>query len=191
LSKGRLEAFSDAIIAIVMTIMVLELAPPAGSQLTSLLPLLPKLLTYALSFIFLAIYWVNHHHLFQAVERINGVVLWANIGLLFWLSLIPFVTAWSGDHASEPFPVAVYGTVLILAAIAYYILVRALLAVHPPGSPLATAIGRDVKGRVSLLLYAAAIPACFLSTVLGWALYIAVALIWLVPDTRIEERLNR
>ena len=145
--KGRLEAFSDAIIAIIMTIMVLELAAPAGSDLPSLSPLLPKLLTYALSFIFLAIYWVNHHHLFQAVERVNGAVLWANIGLLFWLSLVPFVTAWAGDNAAAPVPVAVYGAVLILAAIAYFILVRTLPPCIQPGLPCPMPSGTISKAR--------------------------------------------
>jgi len=173
-----------------MTIMVLELAGPGGSDITSLAPLLPKLLTYALSFLFLAIYWVNHHHLFQAVERVNGAVLWANVGLLFWLSLVPFVTAWAGDNGAKPVPVAIYGTILILAAIAYFILVRTLLSVHPSGSRLASAIGRDVKGKVSLLIYAVAIPASFLSTLIGWSLYVVVALLWLVPDRRIESALG-
>lgn len=190
MSKHRLEAFSDAIIAIIMTIMVLELSAPAGADFRSLVPLLPKVLAYALSFLFLGIYWVNHHHLFQAVERVNGAVLWANMGLLFWLSLVSFVTAWAGDHASAPVPVAVYGTVLILAAIAYFILVRTLLAVHPRGSPLATAIGSDFKGKVSVLIYAAGIAASFLSTVVAWSLYVVVALIWLVPDRRIENTLR-
>ncbi len=190
MSKGRVEAFSDAIIAIIMTIMVLELVAPAGSDIKSLAPLIPKLLAYALSYLFLAIYWVNHHHLFQAVERVSGGVLWANMGLLFWFSLIPFVTAWAGDHSAAPVPVAIYGVVLLLAAIAYYILVRALLRIHPGESPLAKAIGRDFKGMVSVLIYALAIPASFLSTFAGWALYFVVALIWLVPDTRIESVLR-
>ncbi len=190
MSKSRVEAFSDAIIAIIMTIMVLELAAPAGSDINSLAPLVPKLLAYALSYLFLAIYWVNHHHLFQAVERVSGGVLWANVGLLFWLSLIPFVTAWAGDHSTAPIPVAIYGTILLLAAIAYYILVRALLRIHTGESPLAKAIGRDFKGKVSVLIYALAIPASFLSTYAGWALYFVVALIWLVPDKRIESVLK-
>jgi len=173
-----------------MTIMVLELAAPKGSDITSLVPLLPKFLTYALSFLLLAIYWVNHHHLFQAVERVNGAVLWANVGLLFWLSLIPFVTAWAGDNAAKPVPVAIYGTILVLAAIAYFILVQTLLALHPSGSSLASAIGRDVKGKLSLLIYALAILASFFSTLVGWSLYIAVALIWLVPDRRIENTIG-
>jgi len=190
LSKSRLEAFSDAILAIVMTIMVLELTAPPGSDIASLRPLLPKLLSYTLSFLFLAIYWVNHHHLFQAVERVNGAVLWANVGLLFWLSLVPFVTAWAGDNGAKPVPVAIYGAILLLAAIAYFILVRTLLAVHPSGSQLANAIGRDVKGKVSVLIYAVAIPTSFLSTIVGWSLYVAVALVWLVPDRRIESTLR-
>jgi uncharacterized membrane protein len=190
MSKGRLEAFSDAIIAIIMTIMVLELAAPAGSDLRSLSPLLPKLLTYALSFVFLAIYWVNHHHLFQAVERVNGAVLWGNIGLLFWLSLVPFATAWAGDNAAAPVPVAVYGAVLILAAIAYFIVVRTLLALHPVGSPLSSAIGNDFKGKASVVIYAIAVGSSFLSTLIGWSLYVVVALIWLVPDRRIENTLG-
>ncbi len=190
MSKGRLEAFSDAIIAIIMTIMVLELAAPTGSSLSALVPLLPKFMAYGLSYVFLAIYWVNHHHLFQAVERVSGGVLWANVVLLFWLSLIPFVTAWAGDHSSAPIPVAVYGVVLILAGIAYYVLVRALLRVHPNESPLVKAIGRDFKGKVSVVIYTLAIPASFLSPIVGWALYFVVALIWLVPDKRIESVLR-
>ncbi len=190
MTKSRVEAFSDAIIAIIMTIMVLELSAPSGSSLASLTPLIPKFLAYALSYLFLAIYWVNHHHLFQAVERVSGGVLWANMVLLFWLSLIPFVTAWAGDNSMASIPVAVYGVVLLLAGIAYYILVRALLRVHPNESPLAKAIGRDFKGKVSLLIYALAIPASFLSTLAGWALYMVVALIWLVPDKRIENILR-
>jgi uncharacterized membrane protein len=132
----------------------------------------------------------DHHHLFQAVERVNGAVLWANIGLLFWLSLVPFVTAWAGDNATAPVPVAIYGTVLILAAITYFILVRTLLVLHPAGSRLANAIGNDFKGKISLLIYAIAIVGSFLSTLIGWSLYIAVALIWLVPDRRIENTLG-
>jgi uncharacterized membrane protein len=186
MSKGRLETFADAILAIIMTIMVLELATPRGTDLSALALVFPKLLTYALSFVFLGIYWVNHHHLFQAVERVNGAVLWANIHLLFWLSLVPFVTAWAGDNAKAPLPVATYGAVLLIAAIAYLIVVRCLLAIHPKDSPLATAIGRDTKGKVSVLLYVLAIPMCFLTTAFGWALYVVVALIWLVPDRRIE-----
>ncbi|MGH2627598.1 MAG: TMEM175 family protein [Anaerolineales bacterium] len=191
MTKGRLEAFSDAVIAIVLTIMVLELPSPEGSSLASLSPVAPKLLTYALSFVFLGIYWSNHHHLFQAVQRVNGAALWANLHLLFWLSLIPFVTGWAGDHSATSLPVALYGVVLIFAAMAYFILVRTLLAQHAGDSPLAAAIGRDTKGKTSLGLYAVAIPSSFLNPVVAWALYLAVALMWLVPDRRIERRLAR
>ncbi len=190
MSKGRLEAFSDAIIAIIMTIMVLELTAPGGANLAALAPLLPKFLAYALSYLFLAIYWVNHHHLFQAVERVSGGVLWANIMLLFWLSLVPFATAWAGDNYLAPIPVASYGLIMLLAAIAYFILVRSLLHVHPGESTLAKAIGADFKGKVSVVIYIVAIPASFLTTFLGWAIYIVVALIWLVPDKRIESNLR-
>lgn len=191
MTKGRIEAFSDAILAIIMTIMVLELSTPHGTGFPALHSMLPKLLTYALSFLLLAIYWVNHHHLFQAVEQVNGAVLWANVHLLFWLSLVPFVTAWAGDNALSPLPVAAYGTVLILAAFAYYILVRSLLKVHSKDAPLAVAIGRDVKGKVSVLLYALAIASCFITTYIGWGLIVVVALVWLVPDRRIEKNLPR
>ena len=190
MGKGRLEAFSDGVIAIIITIMVLELPHPEGVTVSALGPLVPKLLTYAFSFIFLGIYWVNHHHLLQAVQRVSGAVLWANLHLLFWLSLVPFVTAWAGDHGLVPLPVSVYGVVLLLSAVAYYILVRALLASHTRDSRLAVAIGSDAKGKISLLLYAAAIPACFVHPLLGWALYVTVALIWLVPDRRIERVLK-
>jgi len=187
LTKSRLEAFSDAVIAIIMTIMVLELRPPSGSTPASLASLAPKFLTYALSFLYLAIYWNNHHHLFQAVERVNGVVLWANIHLIFWLSLVPFVTAWAGDHPTVPLPVAIYGAVLILAAFAYYLLVPALLVLHASDSVLARAIGNDTKGKISLVIYALAILLSMMNTAVAWVLYLAVAAIWLVPDRRIER----
>jgi uncharacterized membrane protein len=191
MTKGRLEAFSDAIIAIVMTIMVLELRPPDGTGLAALAALTPKFVTYTLSFVYLAIYWNNHHHLFQAVQKVDGRVLWANMFLLFWLSMVPFVTAWAGDHATAPVPVAAYGVVLLLAAIAYYLLARALLAVHDQDSPLARAIEGGAKEKLSLALYAAAVPATFLTTWLGWAAYFAVAAIWLIPDSRIERTLRQ
>ncbi len=191
MGKGRLEAFSDAVIAIAMTIMVLELRPPQGSTLGSLTPLAPKLLTYALSFVFLGIYWNNHHHLFQAVRRVNGAVLWANLHLLFWLSLVPFVTGWAGDHSSASVPVGSYGAVLLLAAIAYFILVRALTSLHGHDSPLAAAIGSDAKGKVSVVVYATAIPTAFINPVLAWALYLIVALLWLVPDRRMEKAVGQ
>ena len=189
MSKGRLETFSDGVIAIIITIMVLELRAPSGATLRSLLPLTPGLLSYALSFVFLGIYWNNHHHLFQAVHRINGTVLWANLHLLFWLSLIPFATGWLGDSGLVSVPVALYGVVLLLAAFAYHLLVRALIVVHKADSPLAVAVGRDAKGKISILVYAFAIGASFLSPFVAWALYVVVALMWLVPDRRIEKSL--
>jgi uncharacterized membrane protein len=190
MSTGRLEAFSDGVIAILITIMVLELTAPHGNSLTALLPLTPIFLSYVLSFIFLAIYWNNHHHLLQAAEQVNGRVLWANMHLLFWLSLIPFVTAWMGENPFSPWPVALYGTVLFLAAVAYYILTQTLVALHEKNSVLATAVGRDFKGKISALIYLVAIPVAFLSTWGAWiscGLYILVAILWLVPDRRIEK----
>ena len=190
MSKGRLEAFSDGVVAIIITIMVLELPRPEGPTLAALSPLVPKLLAYTLSFLFLGIYWNNHHHLFQVVERVNGAVLWANLHLLFWLSLVPFVTGWAGDNSSVSLPVALYGAVLMLAGTAFYILVRTLLAIHSRDSRLATAIGRDAKGKFSLAIYAIAIPASALNPIFAWSLYFAVSLIWLVPDRRIENTLR-
>jgi TMEM175 potassium channel family protein len=190
MSKGRLEAFSDGVIAILITIMVLELPHPQGAALSALGPLAPKLLTYAFSFIVLGIYWTNHHHLLQAVQRVSGGVLWANLHLLFWLSLIPFVTAWGGDNGLVSLPVALYGVVLLLCALAYRVLVQALLASHPRDSRLAAAIGSDTKGKLSLLIYALGIGLSFLHPLFGWACYITVALIWVVPDRRIERVLT-
>ncbi len=190
-SKGRLEAFSDAVIAIAITIMVLELRPPEGSTLPSLTPVLPKLLAYVLSFLFLGIYWSNHHHLFQAVRQVNGAVLWANLHLLFWLSLVPFVTGWAGGHASFSVPVGSYGAVLLFAAIAYFVLVRTLLSLHGRDSPLAGAIGRDTKGKVSIVIYVLAIPSAFMNPLVAWTLYVVVALLWLVPDRRMENALGQ
>jgi uncharacterized membrane protein len=190
MSKTRLEAFSDGVIAILITIMVLELRVPHGVDLTALRPILPVFLTYILSFIFLGIYWNNHHHLLQATTRIGGGVLWANLHLLFWLSLVPFVTGWMGENHFAPVPTAIYGVVLLGAAIAFTILLRAILAHEPPGSRLAEAIGRDRKGNVSLVLYVIAIPLAFVNQWIADAIYILVALIWLVPDRRIESRLS-
>jgi uncharacterized membrane protein len=187
MSKGRLEAFSDAVIAILITIMVLELRPPPDSALESLLPLTPRFLAYVLSFAFLAIYWNNHHHLFQAVDRVNGVTLWANMHLLFWLSLVPFATAWLGEHGVATMPVALYGAVLIAAATAYYMLVRALMALHGQGSTLSRAIGDDYKGKVSIVIYALALAAAFVVPLISVLLYVLVAAIWMVPDRRFEE----
>lgn len=188
--KGRLEAFSDGVIAILITIMVLELKIPHGTDLEALRPLLPVFLTYVLSFIFLGIYWNNHHHLLHAAERINGKILWANLHLLFWLSLIPFVTGWMGENHFAPLPTAGYGVVLLLAAIAYTILQYAIVALHGPNSRLAGAVGKDVKGKLSIALCAIAIPTAFVNQWIADALYVSVALIWLVPDRRIELKLS-
>jgi len=191
MTRGRLEAFSDGVIAILITIMVLELRPPHGASLAVLQPLLPKLASYLMSFVFVAIYWNNHHHLLHAVQRVNGRVLWANMHLLFWLSLVPFTTAWMGENPGAPVPVAAYGSVLLASAIAYFLLTRALLQIHPPDSALALALGRDRKGKVSLALYLAAIPLAFVSPWLAVALFLTVNVIWWVPDLRFERMLAR
>ncbi len=190
MSTGRLEAFSDGVIAILITIMVLELKVPHGASSAALRPLLPVFLTYVLSYVFLGIYWNNHHHLLHATKRVNGRVLWANLHLLFWLSLIPFVTGWMGENGVRPLPTALYGVVMLLAAIAYFILVRAILAEEGASSELAAAVGRDVKGRISPVLYLFAIPLSFVSCWLALGIYVFVALMWLVPDRRIEKRLR-
>jgi len=191
MTKGRLEAFSDGVIAILITIMVLELRIPQSPGWTALRPLVPVLLTYVLSFVFLGIYWNNHHHMFQTVERINGAVLWANLHLLFWLSLVPFVTGWMGQNHIAPVPTAVYGGVLLLAAIAWAILQKVIIMQHGPRSKLAEAVGTDVKGKLSPVLYAIAIPLAFVQQWIAAALYVCVALMWLIPDRRIESRVNR
>jgi uncharacterized membrane protein len=188
MNKTRIEAFSDGVIAILITIMVLELRPPHEPTFAALAALTPKLLSYVLSFIFLGIYWNNHHHLFHAVERIRGGVLWANLHLLFWLSLVPFVTAWMGENGFTAVPTAMYGAVLLSCGIAYAILVRVLLADHSTNKRLSEAIGRDFKGNLSIVLCAAAIPLAFVHEAISDVLYVAVALIWLIPDRRIESR---
>lgn len=187
MTRNRLEAFSDGVIAIIITIMVLELRPPHDATLSALRPLLPLFLSYAMSFLFIGIYWSNHHHLMQAVEHVNGRVLWANLHLLFWLSLTPFVTAWIGETRFASWPVALYGVVLLLSAISYYILVLALLSIHPRESVLATAIGRDFKGKISMVIYLVAIPLASVRPWLAYAIYMIVAVMWLVPDRRIEK----
>jgi uncharacterized membrane protein len=187
MTKGRLEAFTDAVIAIVMTIMVLDLRPPAGSGFGDLRSLVPKLLVYALSFTFLAIYWNNHHHLMLVVERIDGRVLWANMGLLFCLSLTPAATAWLGEHPGDTAPVVVYGLVLLASALAYFVLTRALLALHRPGSTLAVAIGSDRKGALSAVAYVIAVGVAFFEPWAAIAIYVAVAVVWLTPDRRITR----
>jgi uncharacterized membrane protein len=187
--KGRMEAFSDGVIAIIITIMVLELKVPHGTDLAALAPLAPVFLSYVLSFLYVAIYWNNHHHLLQATKHVNGPILWANVHLLFWLSLFPFATGWMGENHFAPLPVALYGVVLFAAAIAYTILVRVLLRHHEPGSALHQAIGEDRKGKLSVALYVTGTGLALWQPWLGFSLYAAVALIWLVPDTRIEKAL--
>ena len=191
MSKGRLEAFSDGVIAILITIMVLALTVPREATLAALRPLIPTFLSYALSFVFLGIYWNNHHHLFQATKRVDGRVLWANMHLLFWLSLVPFATAWMGENDFAHWPVALYGVVLLFAAMAYFILVRALIALHGSDSTLATALGSDFKGKVSIGLYLVAIILSFINSGLACAVYVLVAVMWLIPDRRIEKTLTR
>ncbi|HSJ87846.1 MAG TPA: TMEM175 family protein [Anaerolineales bacterium] len=190
MDKGRLQAFSDGVLSILITIMVLELRAPENVDLFALLPLLPKFGSYVLSFIFLGIYWNNHHHLWQAVEKVNGSVLWANLHLLFWLSLIPFATSWMGEHDFATIPVALYGVILCLTALAYYIMVRVLTAYHDDHSLLADALGTGRKERISLLLYGAAIPLAFLQPWIAMILYVTVAIMWLIPDPRIEEKIE-
>jgi uncharacterized membrane protein len=189
LNRNRLEAFSDGVIAIIITIMVLELKVPHDADVAALRPLVPTLLSYALSFVFLGIYWTNHHHLLHAIQRVNGAVLWANLHLLFWLSLIPFVTGWIGETHFAAWPVALYGVVLVMAGVAYFVLTRVLISLHGQDSVLAVAVGRDVKGLVSLFIYVAAIPLAFVDPRLACLLYVTVAVMWLVPDRRIEKRM--
>ncbi|MBK7772270.1 MAG: DUF1211 domain-containing protein [bacterium] len=191
MGKGRLEAFSDGVIAILITIMVLELKVPHGTSPADLLPLVPVLLSYALSFVYLGIYWNNHHHLLQAARHVDGRVLWANLHLLFWLSLVPFTTAWMGENEFAAWPVAMYGVVLLLAAVAYFVLTRALVARHGADSVLAAAIGRDGKGMLSLLLYLVGVALAFVLPAAACGVYVLVAVIWLVPDRRIEKAARR
>ncbi len=190
MTRGRLEAFSDAVIAIVMTIMVLELVPPHGASLEDLVPLAPIFLAYVLSFANLAIYWNNHHHLLQAARTVSGRVLWANMHLLFWLSLIPFGTAWMGDTSFATFPMVIYGVILLMAAFAYGFLVQALRAAPGQTDTLATALGNDRKGWISPAIYAAAIPIAFIAPLVSFGLYWFVAAMWIVPDPRIERRIS-
>ena len=190
MSKGRLEAFSDGVLAIIITIMVLELKVPHGASWDELAPLFPVFLSYVLSFIYVGIYWNNHHHMLHAVSKVTGGVLWANLHLLFWLSLVPFVTGWMGENHFAPTPVALYGVVLFMSGCAYYILARALAVHHGKDSKLARALGTDFKGRISVVIYAIAIALASWSPALAGALYIAVALMWLVPDRRMERVLG-
>jgi len=190
MSKARLETFSDGVIAILITIMVLELRVPHGADWNALRPLVPLLLSYAMSFVFLAIYWNNHHHMFHTVDRVNGRILWANMHLLFWLSLVPFVTGWMGENNFASLPTALYGTVLLLTAIAYTILVQVIIAHQGEHSKLRAAIGNDKKGMISMALYVAAIPLAFVHREIAWAIFVTVALIWLAPDRRIEDKIE-
>jgi len=189
MNKDRMEAFSDCVISILITIMVLGLAVPHGDNITVLLPLVPTFLSYALSFVLLGIYWNNHHHLLQATRHVDGRVLWANMHLLFWLSLIPFVTGWMGENRFSAWPVALYGMVHFFSGIAYLILTRALIALHGKDSVLAVAIGRDFKGMVSAVILMLAIPLAFFQAWLSCAMYVLLAIMWLVPDRRIEKTL--
>ena len=190
MGKGRLEAFSDGVIAVIITIMVLELKAPHGREFAALAPLAPALLTYALSFVFVGIYWNNHHHLLHAAQHIDGRVLWANLHLLFWLSLVPFTTGWVGEYPSAAIPTAIYGVVFLMAGVAWLLLQQALVKRDGPTSLLARAVGRDLKGKLSALLYASAIVLAFVSAWIADALYVLVALIWFVPDRRIERSID-
>jgi uncharacterized membrane protein len=190
MTKGRMEAFSDGVIAIIITIMVLELRAPHDPHWRALVPLLPALATYAMSFVYLGIYWNNHHHMLHATDRINGRILWANLFLLFWLSLVPFVTDWMGENHFAAVPVAVYGAVLLLAALSYTLLQAAIVTHQGPGSRLAQAVGADLKGKLSAALYALAIPLAFVNRWISIGVYILVAAMWLIPDRRIESRLH-
>ena len=190
MGTGRLEAFSDGVLAIIITIMVLELQAPHGTDLAALRPLLPVLLSYVLSFGFVGIYWNNHHHMLSCTRRVTGAMLWANLHLLLWLSFVPFVTAWMGEHPFASTPAALYGAVLLMAGVAYLILQRQILRTEGPGSLLAEALGRDLKGKISPVLCALAIGMAFVSPGVAYGLYLLVALMWLVPDRRIERSLS-
>ena len=189
MTKGRLEAFSDGVFAILITIMVLELKVPHGTRLDALRPLVPVFLTYVLSYVNLGIYWNNHHHMLAATKRINGAVLWANLHLLFWLSLFPFFTGWMGENDFAKLPTAAYGVVLFMAGVAYYILKTTIIAAQGDDTALADALGRDMKGKISPIIYAVAIPIAYVNRWIALALYVFVALMWLVPDRRIESRI--
>jgi len=190
MSPRRIEAFSDGVIAIIITIMVLELRPPDGAGFDGLRPLVPKLLAYLLSFVLVGIYWNNHHHLFHIVERIDGAVMWSNMALLFCLSLVPFATAWFGENPGALAPVIVYVSVQLSCAVSYFVMTRAMIRIHPSDGPLALALGRDRKGKVSLAIYAAALPLSLVSPWIGIALIVGVAVVWLIPDNRVVRALD-
>lgn len=187
MNKSRLEAFSDGVIAILITIMVLEMKVPVGKDLASLKPVWPKFISYILSYIYLGIYWNNHHHMMHTVKKVRGSILWANLHLLFWLSLVPFTTGWMGENHFAPVPIALYGVILLMAAIAYYILQWQILRIHGKDSLLSKAIGNDIKGKVSPILYSVAILSSFYNQWIAGAIYVLVALLWLIPDKRIEH----
>ena len=190
MTKGRMEAFSDGVFAVIITIMVLEMKAPNGTSLSALRPVLPDFLTYILSFVYVGIYWNNHHHLMQAAQHVSGGILWANLHLLFWLSLTPFVTAWMGQNDFAPWPVALYGMVMLFAGTAYFILTRSLIAHHGKESTLAASIGDDKKGKMSLAAYVVAIPLAFVHPWIACACYAGVAIMWLIPDPRIEKAMH-
>jgi uncharacterized membrane protein len=190
MGKSRLEAFSDGVIAIIITIMVLELKVPHGDQLDQLGSMIPVFLSYVMSFIYVGIYWNNHHHLFHAVHRVNGAILWANLHLLFWLSVVPFVTNWMGENHGSAWPTALYGVVLMMAGVAYFILTQALIAFHGEDSSIARAVGNDFKGKISVVIYLLAIGLAFVQPWFSLGLYVLVALTWIVPDRRIEKVLK-
>ncbi len=190
MSKSRLEAFSDGVIAIIITIMVLEIRVPLGSNLSNLEPLFPVMLSYILSFGFMGIYWSNHHHLLHTIKHVNGKILWANLHLLFWLSLVPFVTKWLGEQGLQSWPVALYGIVLFFSAGSYFLLVRTIICHQGKESALKKALGEDIKGKISVLIYAVSIPLAFIVPIVSCLGYIAVALMWAIPDKRIEEMLE-
>ncbi|HXL56439.1 MAG TPA: TMEM175 family protein, partial [Chitinophagaceae bacterium] len=189
MGKGRVEAFSDGVIAIIITVMLLEIKVPHGDKLLSLKPLIPVFISYILSFIYLGIYWSNHHHMMHSVQHVNGKVLWANIHLLFWLSLIPFATGWMGENNFTRWPVVLYGTILLMSGVAYYILEQTLIGLHGKNSTIASAVGSDKKGKLSVVIYAVAIALSFINPWIGMALYTVVAAMWIIPDKRIEKKL--
>ena len=187
MTKGRLTAFSDGVLAVIITIMVLELKPPHETEMTAMQPLIPVFLSYVLSFIYIGIYWNNHHHLLHAAQHVNGATLWANLHLLFWLSLIPFTTAWVGENYLDAQPVALYGLVLLFAAVAYFLLTRTLIRLHGKASTLAKSIGDDRKGKISIVVYAAGVPLAFVQPWIAITGYVIVAVMWLIPDPRLER----
>lgn len=191
MNKNRLEAFSDGVLAIIITIMVLELKVPHGATIAALVPLIPVLMSYLLSFIYVGIYWNNHHHMMMLVKKVNGKALWANLHLLFWLSLFPFATAWMGENHYESWPVIIYGCIAFMASVAYFILERTLVKLHGHDSAIAKAYGADIKGKISTAIYILAIAGSFMNSWIGIAGYVLVAVVWFIPDTRVEKTLQK